>query len=386
MFWPARTLAALSVVLTPALLAAQTAPRYVLTRNLRIDATSANLSPVTWLAVSRTGTIAVGQAQDNLIRFFDARGQSLGTFGRAGEGPGEFRSLQQYGVGWIGDTLWVGDFQLRRFVLITPDRKLLRTVPAALSVKSLGDSSGSTMVAGAVALYADGSQLLDAMVPGALPARPAWGRDPKYAGSRLALITVSAASTFQRLVSFEVRDDCGLMAGADYAFCGRPRFGVDPTGERMAWVSMSYTGPDSGTYAVTAFSRTRETLYARRYPFTPQPIPAHLRDSLAAIVAKAPRRAIPPGMGPHFGPPTIYPAVESVIVASDGSVWVEQRATKDGIPWVMLSPRGDITGTFTVPANVKLMVIGRGSAWGTEKDADDLESVVRFSVARRPGR
>lgn len=79
---------------------------------LRIDAADADLSPVGWIAVAKDGTIAVGQSQDHLIRCFDARGASLGTFGRDGAGPGEFRYLTIQG--WLGDTLWVSDVGVRR--------------------------------------------------------------------------------------------------------------------------------------------------------------------------------------------------------------------------------------------------------------------------------
>ncbi|HEY4320599.1 MAG TPA: hypothetical protein VGM77_05405 [Gemmatimonadales bacterium] len=382
----ARALAALSLLFTPALIVAQTPPRYVLTRDLRIDAAAANLSPVTWLAVSPSGTIAVGQQQDHLIRFFDAAGKALGTFGREGEGPGEFRGLDKFGVGWRGDSLWVGDYNLRRFAMITPERKLLRTVPAALTIKGLGDTAASVMVTGAVSLYPDGSQLVDVVLPSSLAQRPAWANDPNHLDTRLALIAVSASGEFERLVSYGPRDDCGMAMSYAYMLCGRLTVGIDPTAEHIAWGTMSYAGPDSGTYRITMLNRRGTTIYSRKYPFTAQTIPAHIRDSLNERARTQKLPVMPTPLGPRFGPPTIYPGLETVLVGTDGSAWAQLRPTDAGIPWVMLSPRGDVTGTLTVPANVKLMVVGRGVVWGTEKDADDVESVVRFRVARAKGR
>src|SRR3990172_8419254 len=103
---------------------AQSIPVLTITRDLRIDAAEHDLSPITWLTVSPTGNIAVSQPQDGLIRFFDARGSSLGSFGRKGRGPGEFDTPSR--VGWIAETLWVGDMGTRRFTLVSPSRTLVR--------------------------------------------------------------------------------------------------------------------------------------------------------------------------------------------------------------------------------------------------------------------
>ncbi|HEY4101407.1 MAG TPA: hypothetical protein VGM20_11100 [Gemmatimonadales bacterium] len=367
----------------PAAVGAQTAPQFQLTREVTIDGVSENLSPVTWLAVSPRGTIAVGQQQDHLIRYFDAMGKSLGTFGREGEGPGEFRQLTLYGAGWIGDTMWVTDNGTRRFTLIGPDRKLLRIVPAIVAIKAMGDSGGETQILGPEGLYRDGSQLVVVLVPSTAEARPHWARDPQYLDSRLGLIAVKANGEFDRLVTFEPHDVCGMVPLPTYQLCGRPKLGIDPTAERFGWAAMSYASPDSGTYRITMVGRDGKTIYSRAYPFAAQPIPKRIRDSLAELGRKGQTPTVRPAYAPRFGPPTIYPAVENVIVGADGTAWVGLRATPAGKAWVMLSPRGDVVGTAMAPANVVFQVLGHGVVWGTEKNMDDVESVVRFRVTRR---
>jgi hypothetical protein len=64
-------------------------PVVALTEELRIDGYARDLVPISWIAVSEEGTIAMIQRQDRSIRFFSPLGKSLGTFGRRGEGPGD---------------------------------------------------------------------------------------------------------------------------------------------------------------------------------------------------------------------------------------------------------------------------------------------------------
>ena len=80
----------------------QRPPTLRLTRDLRIDAAANDLTliiPSGGITVSSQGTIAVTQNQDGAIRFFDAQGKSLATFGRKGQGPGEFQTFGPVGLG-----------------------------------------------------------------------------------------------------------------------------------------------------------------------------------------------------------------------------------------------------------------------------------------------
>jgi hypothetical protein len=67
--------------------------------------------------------VANGGATD--LRYYDARGQHLGTIGRQGEGPGEFRNLGALMRG-LADTLIVYDNQARRFSVISPEPAFVR--------------------------------------------------------------------------------------------------------------------------------------------------------------------------------------------------------------------------------------------------------------------
>lgn len=52
------------------------------------------------------------------VRFFSSDGRLEGSFGRPGEGPGEFQRIETMGR-LVGDTIWVHDLNLRRLTLFT---------------------------------------------------------------------------------------------------------------------------------------------------------------------------------------------------------------------------------------------------------------------------
>jgi len=72
------------------------------------------------------GSVAVADEYFAEVRIFDARGTHVRSFGRLGEGPGEFSNL------WLmwslpGDTLWVGDYRPQRYHLYSATGEWIRT-------------------------------------------------------------------------------------------------------------------------------------------------------------------------------------------------------------------------------------------------------------------
>ena len=106
-------------------------PSLVVEEELRIGSIEdpdAGFSGISAVAVDDAGLVYVLERVDRHVRVYDADGTRLRTLGRAGSGPGEFRSVTAVGV--HGDTVWVTDAGQRRITLFRRDGELIGTVTA----------------------------------------------------------------------------------------------------------------------------------------------------------------------------------------------------------------------------------------------------------------
>ena len=92
---------------------------------------------VMWGILFQDGWIAVSEQTSSEVRLFDSTGQHQRTFGGAGDGPGEFRSLGGL-FGFRGDSIAVYDQRLRRTTIFSLSSGAQRTVPNHMSWWSLG--------------------------------------------------------------------------------------------------------------------------------------------------------------------------------------------------------------------------------------------------------
>jgi hypothetical protein len=76
------------------------------------------------------GTVVVANGGAHEIRIFGPDGRHRATFGRSGDGPGEFRRLASLAV-LAGDTLAAFDRAHQRVTLITPHGQLAGSIPVA---------------------------------------------------------------------------------------------------------------------------------------------------------------------------------------------------------------------------------------------------------------
>jgi hypothetical protein len=81
------------------------------------------------------GRIAIGDAGAGSIRVYDARGRHLRSFGRPGQGPGEFRSLSLHAM--PGDTLLILDVTNRRLSVLDATTGFVRFMPLPPDVPAL---------------------------------------------------------------------------------------------------------------------------------------------------------------------------------------------------------------------------------------------------------
>lgn len=362
---------------------AQDTAHLVLTQDLRIDGHANVLVAIDHLAVSRAGEIVVSQAQDRAIRFFSSAGAPIGSVGREGEGPGEFRAIAR--MGFVADTLWVHDGRLRRFTLISQAREVLRSVPAIGFARPAPADEARIPAFRTVypqTLYPDGSVLASAH-----------GADGPAAGDfdprAVTYVRVARDGTITRVVTTwrEGRSDfyttVGGGAGGTFPFAIRPLHDVADDGSRSVLAMVSVEGQQSGMFRVITFDAVGDTIYSRRYPVDGVPIPRSVADS--AIDARARVFANPDTQAEYrrqaYVPP-IYPPLAGLVSGRDATLWIRLRDRDGRRPYMVLDSAGVVIATTDVPNNVEIRVADLSNVWAVETDEFDVQSIVRYRVAR----
>lgn len=379
---------ALTLVLWPASLAGQQVPALSLTRDLRIDAAEHDLTTIGWVAVAPNGTMVASQAQDNRVVFFDTRGAALGSFGRAGAGPGEFRSLAMYG--WLGDTLWIRDLSTRRVTLISPGRALVRTIPWPTNIPfdTTGLPAPRISSLWPRALYPDGSMLVDARLSEGSPPIP--GSGPAREGT--AMVRLARDGRFGRIMTWAPERGCtvsfsmqGGFGAAAIPFCTTPLSDLAPDGSRFVLATAEDVNDRTGFYRVVLVRERGDTAFSRRFAFTPVAIPKRVADSV--IAQRTGGRAAPEFIAAYrsMKVPSTFPPLDRVVLGRDETTWIEHYTFSGDRQWTVLGGSGAPIGRLTLPRNIRVQQASRDVLWATETDEDGLQHIVRFRVTGANG-
>lgn len=365
-------------------------PRFGLEPEFRIDGYEADLLPITWLGASPAGTTVLLQTQNATIRFFDPEGRELESFGREGDGPGEFRRPVR--AGWKGDTLWVSDVQSRRVTLVSPDRELLRTLPPLVAARPASADSArwpTFPFAFPYALYPGDEMFISAIGAAGDPRLDAIGPTP--------FLRVASDGTIEGVVlprpenegSVPVEFDGGGNASLSVPFYPEPMWTVSPDGGRIVTLITNVQDDDGGAFTVRVYDPTGAQLATRAFSFDGETVDAGGVDSILGAraegarfpeMARAYRTEVPDRV------PPVYPPTEDLVVDSDHRIWIRLRATDEGSPWLVLNSDAGAVGRVLLPEDVSVATARGDRVWAVERDELDVESVVRFRlVSDRPG-
>jgi hypothetical protein len=160
-------------------------------------------------------------------------------------------------------------------------------------------------------------------------------------------------------------------------FPQRQQAGTSVDGNRLVVVDASFTGPDAWSYEVRMTDRAGRELYRRRFPFTRVAVPRHIVDSLGTELTTRYRNYA--GVREAIPLPPSYPPVNRVLVANDGSVWLRGLDAESGAIWTILDANGNPVATVREPPRTRFSDLD-GGLWAIERDADDVESVIRYRL------
>jgi hypothetical protein len=364
-------------------------PELSLIPELRLDPTRENFSVIGSVTVGPAGEIVVPQLQEGKFLFFSRSGQRVTEFGRKGTGPGEFYGANPFvDPGWVGDTLWLYDGRASRFTLVSTSGNLVRIVrltpglvPATDRFPAMSPRTPTQ------AYFGDGSTLVMADMRAPYPR----GFDT----TSRPLIKLSPARRTERIVARVPWDMArtdpmvrvvGFVWAARQLFYVLPVFTVSRDGAYIAVATTSTLSSRGGNYRLTLLRTSGDTVFSRVYQFEGNPIPRDVIDRrIAAIIADGPPniRASLPELTKRM--PPVYPPVHQILIGRDGTVWIGGHVQSGGQTWTALDPRGELFGTITLPVNTAMSVVSRSHIWVTERDADDLETVVRYRIGERTG-
>jgi len=310
------------------------------------------------------GSSVLGDDGGARVLFFAPDGSLRQSAGRAGDGPGEFRSPQF--LGHFGDTVWVYDFNARLTRFDASGRvldvaNLTPPLPSGLAVG--GQPDGAIVLVGqwgAVDRRVEGLvrdtvvvvRYRDGVRTDTLATTPGREFVQHVDGSGRGVMT--AAILARRASAVTVGDAVALGSQVDRSF----RI-VDPSGRQLLvrWPGVDLT-------ATTADANRWVDIQAAQ-------VPADQREALRNLFSLAP-------------PPLQRPAYGRFLSDVEDNVWVADFAFEDEEPasWNVFSSDGTWRGAVHAPDHFRLLEIGGDWVLGTMRDSLDVERLELRSLRR----
>jgi hypothetical protein len=319
------------------------------------------------------GRIVVANGGTAEIRTYSPTGEHLTTYGRTGEGPGEFRSLSEV---WIArlDTIVALDRALNRITVLAPDGSVAAThgipqVPAEAPVM--------THVLGR---FADGTLLLKGV--------PLLGPDSEegrvrthanYARWSPGAEGVAMLGALPDLEQWVVGDGGGFT-GYAVPFAAQPQVAV---GARH----FHYAAGEQ--FQVERRDTAGRLAAIVRREHQPRPV---TRDQVEAHRAESTARMPPAGRARYeralssWGVPDNHPAIRRLLVAAGGDLWVREATTDDpgSSIWSVFAPDGRWTARVELPRRFVPLTVNETEVLGVAFEPEtDVEQVHAYRLPDR---
>lgn len=365
--------------------AAQNPPRWTLVPEMRIGGADAvgseyEFTTIRGIAIGPGGSVYVTQGQEQEIRVYDAQGKYVRAIGRKGGGPGEFTGLGS--IGFVGDTLYTTDFQLRRITLFRADGSLISTIGAEPQEPVRTDSV--VFRASPVVLLRDGSALGAGSYASHLVASGQITRAPVYRLTRTGRVLETVAWV-------PVGTSQGSMqSGTTQMYFTQPISDAPLTvfspAVARVYVIERAARKGSSNFRVTAVSAAGDTLWSRSYPYRPLPLSRSTTDSILNVSI----RRFSGGRGTFTADqvrtavyiPDHQVTVTRALAAADGSLWLRREEFAGTLTWTVVGPDGGIAGALSLAPNVRPLAVIGSQVWGVELDDADVPTLVRWRLQK----
>ncbi len=356
--------------------------RYQLDARSLVDGSREELSYVWEPRAIPSGGVSFTEIGEPVLRLFGSDGRSLGNIGSRGAGPGEFRLIT--GHGWLGDTVWVTDRQLRRTTYFTRDGKLLRIVawPKELLLSASPGRALRHMRPPVPAGYLPNGSLLMGVHFGQ--------SDPTSAGFPAGTdYVLFRTDTLGLILNEIVKADRLTVCSAQWLgdktggsipipYCPRHFVATSPTGIRSVLAEQG-GGLADGQARLLVKDSQGKTLADVTLALPVIRVTAQLFDEEIARIQRVISPSSPTEQRAaidNMPRAKVFPAFGKVLVADDGVVWL-QRWTRSGAQtWVRVHPEQNREVVpVELPDGFTPFSLWRNGVWGTMRDADDVPSV-----------
>jgi len=336
------------------------------------EGSGTNLVRVILAARVRTGDIAVLTNSPPELLLFSSNGTLRKRPGRPGSGPGEFSLL--WWAGRDGDSVLVYDFGLARATVFDIPRDTVWTLPFLPK-----GAPGRLVVGGKL----DGGSWLALGMPRPYPDQHPDGpfRDTTTAYRWQPDSSATVLATFRNLALFahNPKSDPGsthfrfdpLLANAAILTHGGRVWIADPSTDSV--VVLDSDGQGRSTFGVPLPSGEYNPAVVR-----------HVRDNLLATARRSTDSALTTAAFDLSRRPPRGPRAARLLPGPAGQVWIEAFRVDPSAAteYVLVDARGRVQLRLTGPPAVRFHDIGPDYALGVHRNADDVETVVLFRVAR----
>lgn len=346
-----------------------------------------DIGPVTGAVLLADGRIVVANQSTSEVRFYDSTGTWLGSSGRAGDGPGEYRALIGLWRG-VADSLFAFDFNRQGLSVLAPEGEFVRLITIGSQFSAATVRSGGFSFAQPTGVLGDGSILVTQQISAITQAQQGISRNTqsliRFAPDGAMLDTVAlvpgpemeylplsiGGQTLNAPNAVPFGRNTIMAAGPRGLFVARnDRFEVEVREGDGSLRRLIRVQDDPAPVTDAEAEIHRESLREQMQTSALDRLPEAMKQSFLDRIDKA-------------SYPATYPWIEAIIVGGDGTIWVQsvQRPGADAREYAVFDSTGALVDRLRMPPGVRVLAVDLSRVLGLWKDEDDVEHLRVYEI------